>query len=144
MSNNKNKRTGTTAINDFLSNLPAGMRGLTAEANSDLKKETKEIVPEKVETKSETKSLKTDKQIVEKGEFDDVLGLFTGRAKGQHSTIYVHPELRELCLKIKTIPRYSKVDIKNIASAMIYGYFMEHKEEFLKMFEEANNIGFLD
>lgn len=144
MSNNKNKKTGTSAINDFLSNLPAGMRGLTAEANSEIKKESKEIVPEKVETKNETKSQKTVKQPVEVGEFDEVLGLFTGRAKGQHSTIYVHPELRELCLKIKTIPRYSKVDIKSIASAMIYGYFMEHKNEFLKMFEEANNIGFLD
>lgn len=144
MSNNKNKKTGASAINDFLSNLPAGMRGLTAEANSEIKKESKEIVPEKVETKNETKSQKTVKQPVEVGEFDEVLGLFTGRAKGQHSTIYVHPELRELCLKIKTIPRYSKVDIKNIASAMIYGYFMEHKNEFLKMFEEANNIGFLD
>lgn len=61
-------------------------------------------MPEKVETKNETKSQKTVKQPVEVGEFDEVLGLFTGRAKGQHSTIYVHPELRELCLKIKTIP----------------------------------------
>lgn len=43
MSNNKNKKTGASAINDFLSNLPAGMRGLTAEANSEIKKKVKKL-----------------------------------------------------------------------------------------------------
>lgn len=97
----------------------------------DASETEEEIVSEKAKKSNET--IKGNPSFEGVGSLRDYLNRYADE-KTFNNVVYIHDEIKELLVGMKeNLDSNDKTYVQNLASAMIYGFFQEHKEEIKSM-----------